>query len=454
MRRLLMLLLLAVFAWTGWGCSDSGESTKRNPGLTVALYPYVPRLEQFKQVIESTWKEVHPESTITWAEDWDAGYYQDPDPGFDVYVYDACFLDYFRGQNWLYPIPQDRVTDIPDFFQFLLDEVLREGYFDSVPQLLCTNILYHEADDTELSRARTLSEVTAALGTCTFYGQRPQGRTGAMADFSESQVIAFNYVQSEQERTATFPIRYPWNREEVNQESLSCLKKVISGSSLENALYVSDEHYVRGKWFDQGNGRACVGFTESLVQMSPAVADTLDLKRMPWADNPDGIRTPLFYADLIAVHPATLERGTTALAMELVRIMSSPRVLTDCIGPYNGQKPQYLMPARISVFEALAEEWPLYAMIEQMVRSVDPILMNLGPDIREWLRSMSDVLEEMTFSDLPCYCGHETGPVWDDEQAQESCPLLCADHNGWNGQWTPPRPDGMSTCGCNEPCGP
>lgn len=454
MRRLLMLLLLAVFAWTGSGCSDSGKGAKTSPGLTVALYPYVPRLEQFKQVIESAWKEVHPKSTITWAEDWDGGYYQDPDPSFDVYVYDACFLDYFRGQNWLYPILEDRVADIPDFFQFLLYEVLREGYFDSVPQLLCTNILYYEANDAKLSRAQTLSEVTAALGTCTFYGQRPQDRTGTMVNFSESQVIALNYVQSEQERTATFPIRYPWSWEEVNQESVSCLKKVISSSSLENVLYVSDDLYVRGKWFDQGSGRSYVGFTESLVRMSPAVADTVALKRMPWADNPDGTHTPLVYADLIAVHPASLDRGTTAQAMELARIMGSSRVLTDCIGPYQGEGPQYLMPARVSVFQTLAAQWPLYAKIEEMIRSIDPILMNLGPDIRDWLRSMSDVLEEMTFSDLPCYCDHETGPIWDDEQAQESCPRVCADYNGWNGRWTPPRRDGTSTCGCNEPCGP
>ena len=454
MRRLLLLLLLAAFAWTGSGCSGSGDSTTRSPGLTVALYPYVPRLGQFRQVIESAWKEVHPESTITWAEDWDGGYYQDPDPRFDVYVYDACFLDYFRRQNWLYPIPEDRVPDIPDFFQFLLDEVVQGGYFDSVPQLLCTNILCYEANDPGLGRARTLSEVTEAIGTCTFYGRRPQDRTGAMVNFSENQAIAFAYIQSEQERTATFPIQYPWSREEVNLEGVFCLKKIISSSSLENALYDSHEPYVRAEWFGQGSGRAHVGFTESLSRVTPAVAGTLALKRMPYADNPDGIQTPLFYSDLIAVHPATLVRGTTGLAMELVRIMSSSRVLTDCIGPFQEEEPQYLMPARISVFEVLAAQWPLYGKIEEMVRSVDPILMNLGPDIRDWLRSMPDVMKEMALSSLPCYCDHETGPIRDDEQAQESCPRVCTDYNGWNGQWTTPRPDGMSTCGCNELCGP
>ena len=84
MRRLLMLLLLAVFTWTGSGCTDSGESTKGNPELTVALYPYVPRLEQFKEVIESAWKEIHPELTITWAEEWGRGYSQDSAPRLDV----------------------------------------------------------------------------------------------------------------------------------------------------------------------------------------------------------------------------------------------------------------------------------------------------------------------------------------------------------------------------------
>lgn len=45
--------------------------------------------------------------------------------------------------------------------------------------------------------------------------------------------------------------------------------------------------------------------------------------------------------------------------------------------------------------------------------------------------------------DVPC------GPIWNNEDAQKKCPIVCAARMGkWNGQWKTVVPNEMSVCGC------
>jgi hypothetical protein len=43
------------------------------------------------------------------------------------------------------------------------------------------------------------------------------------------------------------------------------------------------------------------------------------------------------------------------------------------------------------------------------------------------------------------------GPIWNQDDAKEKCPIVCASYGGeWNGQWTTPDETfgKMSVCGC------
>jgi len=50
---------------------------------------------------------------------------------------------------------------------------------------------------------------------------------------------------------------------------------------------------------------AYVGFTESLSELEPTQLNNIAMKPMPWSDNAAGNKTPLFYSDLVGIHPAT-----------------------------------------------------------------------------------------------------------------------------------------------------
>jgi len=41
------------------------------------------------------------------------------------------------------------------------------------------------------------------------------------------------------------------------------------------------------------------------------------------------------------------------------------------------------------------------------------------------------------------------GPIWNNDDAKEKCPIVCASYGGeWNGQWTTNVQGKMSVCGC------
>lgn len=41
------------------------------------------------------------------------------------------------------------------------------------------------------------------------------------------------------------------------------------------------------------------------------------------------------------------------------------------------------------------------------------------------------------------------GPIWNNDDAQVKCPIVCASRGGtWNGQWTTVIEGEMSVCGC------
>ena len=90
-----------------------GTAGAQNPGLTVALYPYVPRVDQFQQAITDAWAAVQPGVPLTFVptDDWDGGYHDDPDPAWDVFVFDGMYLEYFRAEGFLEAMAPSEIDD-------------------------------------------------------------------------------------------------------------------------------------------------------------------------------------------------------------------------------------------------------------------------------------------------------------------------------------------------------
>jgi thiamine pyridinylase len=399
----ILLILLVLFEGAVGGCSRSSSPTT----LNVAIYPYVPRPEQFRAVIEEEWRKVQPNVTINWVNDWDGGYGRDPDKSYDVFVFDAIYLDHFRNNGYLHPLNRDQVDSISDFVDYAIKGVTMEDKVYAIPQLGCGDFLFYWKSDATIADATTISQLTAVLGSCTYYETIPPNNQGLMVNFAGEITDASDYVASFHERINQFPIPLPYDESQIDATTAKDIQTILSMSSFQNALFYDvNAPYQRAAWFGLGYGRAYVGFMESLTQIDNSKLDNIAFKPMPWSDNISGSQHPLFYADVVAIGASTVERGTTQLAIQLANLMTSSDVITKCFKAYGTKGPQYLLPVRKSAYVSLGAIYPLYNDMYSMMQKVDPTLFNLGRDAKSWLNTMKGSMQSMVLADPICY--HDT----------------------------------------------
>jgi len=451
---MLALLLTMLMSVTGAALADTTE-------LTVGLYPYVPRLEQFKTAIRTEWNQVHPEISLTFIsdipdEDWDGGYYYDPPENADVYVFDALFFDYFNSQNWLEPIQASEIENLNDFVDYAIDGVQQDGTYYAIPQLGCANVLFYQKNDSAIANATNLDQINDTLGSCTYTSEIPPDRRGLMLDMSGGTTNASLYLDIAHSLNGEYPFPLPWNSGELDDNAIDNMQELLAMASYENGTdsdpFYEIKSYDRGQWFSDGWGRAFVGYTESMSVMSEQTRENIGFKVMPLSQD-DESYPAVFYADVIAINPTTNDRGTRDLAVELANVMAASQTMIASIGPDGSGTPQYLMATRPTVFDTLDNSFPLYADMHRLIEDNDPRMFKLNEQSRDWLNAMKDTIRTEAREDYPCDCDRQASQqIPNNYAAPLICNATCANYGGWNGQWTneyPAAPSGVSVCGCN-----
>lgn len=417
--------------------------------LSVALYPFVPRAQQFQDVLTAEWKKVQPNVKLTFITDfekWDGGYKKNPPPDADVFVFDATYFEQFRANNLLEPLASAEVANQDDFVEYAKAGVKVGDKFYAIPQLGCANLLFYRKGDTQLAQAKTLSEVSRAVGQCTYTSKIPPDKRGLMLDMNGGTTNALLYLDVDHAMMNVYPFGLP---QSLNQGTFGYLKSLMAMSSLDNARADVSLPYGRALWFSNGWGRALMAYSESMSVMSEETRNNIEFKPMPFTNN--GTR-PLFYSDVIGVNPATQSRGTRQLAVQLANVMASTSTMVASIGPDSGsQVPQYLMPARHSVFQTLARSFPLYSKMHTMLQQANPRMYKAPDGVRAWANQMKEPIVTIEQKEYACGCDKEVATSLNSGNAAAVCAATCADSGGWSGQWTdkfPAAPFGKSACGC------
>ncbi len=419
--------------------------------VKVALYPYVPRIEQFKTAISEQWKQTHPDDKIVFISDWDGGYNQNPPDEADIFVFDALFFEYFLANGFLEPMTAKDISDIDDFIEYAIEGVkLKENYY-AIPQLGCTNILYYREGDSEVDQADSIKELNSILGECTYTSQIPPYNIGLMLDMKSGSTNASFYLDIAHRNDGKYPLPLP-TVNTLNQKVIDSMRTMLKIASYENATQDTPQDYGRGRWYSKGYSRAFIGYTEHMSAMSEETRKGLNFKLLPMFKTN---AKPLFYADVIGVNPKSKERGTKELSIELANLMASKETMLASIGPYyKNSTPQYLISVRQSVLKTLGEKFPIYKKIESMISEKEPILFKLGVGSKEWFDVTQDDILKLVRKDYKCGCDKESSKIIiNDNMAKVLCPTICNDNGGWNGQWTndsPMAPLGKSVCGCNK----
>lgn len=421
--------------------------------LTVGLYPYVPRLQQFQDAVKQAWSEVEPTVELHFlsTSQWDGGYDMNPPASADVFVFDAMFLNYFREQGYLTTIAENEISDLSDFLPYALDGVKTSSGYSAIPLLGCTNILFYQKTDTAVANADTLDELDAVLGQCSYTSQIPPDRRGLMIDMAGGTTNASLYLYIEAGIDNTWPVPLPQSKADLDPTAVALQRKMLAMASYYNGTEDPGSEYGRANWYSHGWGRATVGFTESMSAMSEATRQATDFKLFPASNNTGAPN--LFYSDVIGVNTTTASRGTRDMAVKLANVMASSDVVTASIGPGGGSAyPQYLMPARTSVFQTLGRNFPKYQDMKELVDASNPVLFSLDADARTWLSSMKNVIKTEAREDYACGCDFDAvQSIPANNAAQPICEQTCSAHGGWNGQWTNQYPASQtgSVCGCN-----
>ncbi|MBI3231246.1 MAG: thiamine pyridinylase [Burkholderiales bacterium] len=429
------------------------QSPATAQSLTVALYPFVPRAAQFQEVLTAEWKKQQPNVKLTFITDfekWDGGYKKNPPQEADVFVFDATYFEQFRAANLLEPLASNEVANQDDFVEYAKTGVKVGDTFYAIPQLGCANLLFYRKGDTALAAAKTLAEVNRAVGQCTYTSKIPPDKRGLMLDMNGGTTNALLYLDVDHAMMNVYPFGLP---QSLNQGTFSYLKTLMAMASLENGKADVQLPYGRALWFSNGWGRALMAYSESMSVMSEETRNNIEFKPMPFSDN--GTR-PLFYSDVIGVNPTSKNRGTRALAVQLANVMAASSTMIASSGPDSGsQVPQYLMPARHSVFQNLARTFPLYGKMHAMLQQANPRMYKAPDGIRAWTNQMKEPIIKIEQSEYACGCDKEIDTVLTSSNAAAVCSASCADSGGWNGQWTdkfPSAPFGKSACGCKA-CG-
>lgn len=448
------LLTLALTASCASGLTPAAQTVTSQDAvvtLTVGLYPWVPRPQQLQDAVQAAWSQVQPDVALVFKskDEWDGGYGMNP-AGMDVFVFDATFIDYFRSQDLLMALTPAQVDNADDFLTYAGEGAQYGGNYYGLPVYGCANLLYYKDGDAPLAAATKLSEVESTLNQCTYTSQVPPDVRGLLVDMAGGTTSASLYVDMLHSINGAWPVPLPTDASQLNTTVIAESQTMLQTSSYYNATTDPPEamgSYARAIWFSNGNGRALMAFTEAMSLMSDTTRSTVQFKPFPLGETPAS--QPLFYSDMAAVSPLTAHPD---LAIQLANLIASTPVLLAGMQAQGGDPAQYLMPVRTSLFEALEQGDDIYTRMEAMVSGANPIMFNLGDTARTYIDSMKTPIRTAIRANYACGCDQDGGNLSSQAQADQTCPGVCTNFGGWNGQWTPYPPgatnDWQSGCGC------
>ena len=451
MKSFKWLVVVILFAVTTSAGADA---------LKVGLYPYVPRVNQFKEVLEAKWAERFPNIKIEVIADetiWDGGYKKDP-VGLDVFVFDALFLNKYRDAGILAPLAKTDINPngLDDFMPYAINGVKNSDglTYAGIPMFGCTNILFYK-NGMGIENANTFDEIRNILKTCQFTGVLP-GKppyNGMMLDIAGKTTNASFYVATQYAMNGSYPFPTPVS---IDSKVTDRLRTLMAMSSYLNSTNDDMAPYQRGIWFGQGYGNSFVGFTESMWGIAKgnnnALPADFSFKPLPlW--NGNETKDPVFYADVIGVNAGS--KNGIENAKKLAALLGSKDVVVSGstgMGQPDGV-PQYLLLTLKSAFDELAARYPIYQSMKEMASNPNIKLFTLSSDLYKWFDGNKSKITNDIRASFSCGCDKPTATHLTSVNAPAVCSSVCGDQGGWNGQWTTASPyvpaQAAGVCGCN-----
>lgn len=393
-----LAIVLMVCVLAGCASGEANPSSTPTPTqdaattLIVALYGQVPDVERFENAVQSEWSKVEPNIALTFVS-WDC-YESDPTEDLDVIVFDGLYLQHYIKEGFLLPIPDEAISDKGDLLDFAIDGCTVDGAVYAIPQIICTNLLFYRNGDADVANAHTVDALYSIVGDRKTTELIPENNEGLLIDMSSGTSNVCLYLDALIDHTQEYtdykqlPDPNDWN-----EEVIARMKMLQKMAGKESASYWPDDNdaYIRAKWFQEGNGRTYIGFTEAMSNMGNYVNE-IGFKLLSYCEHSN---IPLFYGDLVGVN-SSVSADKKDAAIKLTDLIAASDTMVSAISPdVNNAYPQYLLPARKSVYDRLGSTFPVYAQLKVTATNPQNKLFLLGDHANSWLEDAKGKLKEI-----------------------------------------------------------
>ncbi|MCX6405533.1 MAG: thiamine pyridinylase [Propionibacteriales bacterium] len=361
-------------------------STSDAPVLNVAIYPYLPRPQQFEDAITAAWQSVRPQGPAINFVDYDC-YTCDPPITLDVFTFDTIFINHFVQAGYLLPVDGQLSSD---FFDFAVGAVTVGGQPVAYPQLGCLSSLVVRRGDTPLLLAEGSDGVYDVLGPAAdpTVPQPPPG-SGLLIDYTGRTTDACEYAQAVQQHTGVYDTAFV-PPPSLDQPSIDALLNYTKAAGRAQAGF-HDSGSQRQQWFTGGLGRAMAGVTESLSTFPVDQIGNYTVRPKPLAVAA-GRGQNGYFVDGVGVSPRSTDLDA---AQAMAQVMTSQQVLAQgCVARSSNENPQYLIPARQSTLGYLGTTDRLYNDINQIVSGGPRHAFTVDVTVRDWIAAQAVAIRD------------------------------------------------------------
>ena len=331
-RLLVVMALLALLIYTSYAYRNTVDT------LTYAVYPYLPDSEYYQELIEQRWAEVEPQIKLVRA-DWDC-YYDDAPENIDVVMYDCVMRDKLIDSGWIQPIDSDSILDAGDIFPFALEGVISDGKMYGIPVFLCGNFLIYDRECEALAKAEYITDL--------------DGESELLLISSDDSRERIQYTREALADT-TGEANPP---DDVSTESVEEIMALIDRLAIDK--HTEDQSDQLAKAYESGEGMGYISFSETMRLLEKRFPQT-DIKMIGFSDD---LNLPRLYEDAVAVTEG-VDGVRYEKCLELMNIIADADILSQ-LSVQEGN-PQYLLLARKSLYKKLADQFPLYEKLEELV---------------------------------------------------------------------------------------
>ncbi len=335
-----MLLSITAFA----------QSSRRQ--LTVSLYPFIPNAEKFYLKIETLFEQQNPDIdlviklNVNYYEDNTGILYEDA----DVYEVDCIFLKDFIKKGKIQNLANDNFLFKQDELMPAAGIVFSEKKLLAVPHWLCGNFLFYNSSDSAMNNLTKLSELEKVIGV------NPSLKRGLLIDLKGKLTLGELYADALFDQYKDIElVKKHTSLATIDKPTIDNLNRLPKMTYADWGR-VDDYHNKIGfyqKQFAKGNGRAFVGYSESLYYILDELnnscykeegcipGNNIIINEFPLSEKGS---TPAGWIDALAIDAKVKDQKLND-ATTFINFLISKETYHLALIPDYGDAPRYLLPA-------------------------------------------------------------------------------------------------------------